>query len=59
MTIYQLMGVGTKEPAPGNTFVVVSTSYNNCNYFKNIQFVDNIPCVEASDDDSVVFQVVV
>jgi hypothetical protein len=55
MTIYQPMGVGTEEPAPGNTFVVVSMSSNNCNHFKNIQFVDNIPCIEAPDDDLVVF----
>ena len=53
------MGVGTEEPAPGNTFVVTSMPYNDCNHFKNVKFVDNIPCVKVPDDDLVVFRVVV
>ena len=58
MTKVQPAGVGTEEPASGNTFVATSMPYNNCNHSKNVKFVNSIPCVDTPADDLVVFRVV-
>ena len=42
----------------GNTSVVTSMLYINCNHFKDLKFVDNIPCIATLDDDLVVFQAI-
>ena len=50
----QPVGMGTEDPEPGNTFVVASTPYNNCDHFEIVKFLNNIPCVDVADDDLVV-----
>ena len=47
--------MGTEEPVHGNTSVVTSMLYKNCNHFKNLKFVDNIPCIATLDDDLLAF----